>query len=215
MNDMTQRERWLKERISGIGASDASAVLGVSPYMTNIDLWEIKTGRRVQKDISDKDYVQYGIKAENALRDLFALDYPEYTVSFTPYKILRSSTCPFIFCTPDGELSSAENGAGGLEIKTTEILRAGQWEEWKNRVPQNYYVQVLHQLLAAEHWNYNILKAKIKWVDDYGNKTATIRHYPFVRVELEEDLNHLLQAEIAFWKCVEEDRKPGLLLPEI
>ena len=72
---------WLGNR-SGIGGSDASAVLGLNPYKSNTELWEEKTGKRVPEDISHKDYVQYGHDAEPLLRKLFALDYPEYKVEY-------------------------------------------------------------------------------------------------------------------------------------
>ena len=70
-------EEWLRERMNGIGASEAAAIIGMSPYMTNEMLWEIKTGRRKAEDISGKSYVDYGTRAEQYLRALFALDYPE------------------------------------------------------------------------------------------------------------------------------------------
>ena len=54
-----------------------------------------------------------------------------------------------------------------LEIKTTEILKSMQYENWKERVPNNYYVQVLHQFLATG-WSFAILKAQLK--TDYGGE---------------------------------------------
>lgn len=45
------REEWLEERKTGIGGSDASAIVGLNPYSDNIKLWEIKTKRAEQEDI--------------------------------------------------------------------------------------------------------------------------------------------------------------------
>ena len=39
-----QRESWLKERRSGIGGSDAAAILGVSPWRTALDVYSDKRG---------------------------------------------------------------------------------------------------------------------------------------------------------------------------
>ena len=58
------RKSWLASRLNGIGASEAAAIVGMSPYMSNIELWEIKTRRRAQEDISGKPYVKYGVEAE-------------------------------------------------------------------------------------------------------------------------------------------------------
>ena len=38
------REEWLQARRRGIGGSDAAAVLGLSPWKSNVRLWEEKTG---------------------------------------------------------------------------------------------------------------------------------------------------------------------------
>ena len=78
---LKDRKEWLENR-KRIGGSDASAIVGLNPYMSNVDLWEIKTGRREQEDISEKSYVKYGTEAEKHLRELFRLDYPEYEVGY-------------------------------------------------------------------------------------------------------------------------------------
>ena len=62
------RTEWLQERKKGIGGSDAAAILGLNPYMSNVDLWEIKTGRKEQEDISEKEIVTL-IKNFSAIKD--------------------------------------------------------------------------------------------------------------------------------------------------
>ena len=48
------RTDWLKARRKGIGGSDAASVLGISPWKSNVQLWEEKTGIAEPEDISDK-----------------------------------------------------------------------------------------------------------------------------------------------------------------
>ena len=141
------RAEWLEARKDGLGASDAAALLGLSPWKTNVQLWEEKCGLVIPEDIGDKPYVRYGNDAEPLLRSFFALDHPEYRVSFTPYKIIKHQDLPFITCTPDGELEETATGRlGGLEIKTTEILSSTGWTHWKGRIPTEYYAQVCQQM---------------------------------------------------------------------
>ena len=52
--DFSDEAAWLKGRMNGIGGSDASAIVGMNPYTSNIDLFEEKIGRRSPEDISDK-----------------------------------------------------------------------------------------------------------------------------------------------------------------
>ena len=61
--DNADHTDWLKARGYGIGGSDASAILGMNPYKSNIELFEEKTGRRLPEDISDRPYVKYGTQA--------------------------------------------------------------------------------------------------------------------------------------------------------
>ena len=75
MTVLQDRDRWFSKRSNYIGGSDAASIIGMNPYRNNVDLWEIKTGRVAQEDISDKPYVRYGTLAEEHLRALYALDY--------------------------------------------------------------------------------------------------------------------------------------------
>ena len=59
------REEWLKVRkCQGIGGSEAGAVLGVNKYQTNLDLWELKTGRKEAPDLSDNPAGLPGIQSK-------------------------------------------------------------------------------------------------------------------------------------------------------
>lgn len=204
---------WLKARTYGIGGSDASAIVGMNPYKTNIDLFEEKIGRKLPEDISDKPYVRFGTMAEPHIRALFALQYPEYHVSYHENRILRSKEYPFLQASLDGELEDENGRKGILEIKTTNILQSMQYEKWKDRIPDNYYTQVLHYLLVTGY-EFVVLRAYL--MSEWGNeKRTTIKDYTIERCEVEEDLKFLLLEEQKFWKYVESGRKPPLLLPEI
>ena len=63
-------EGWLQTRMKGIGGSDAASVIGVSPFKTNVQLFEEKTGQREPDDISDRPYVVYGTAAEPLIREM-------------------------------------------------------------------------------------------------------------------------------------------------
>lgn len=206
-------EAWRKGMMHGIGGSDASAVIGRNPYKTNIELFEEKTGRRAALDISDKPYVIYGKQAEEPIRRLFALDYPEYQVEHHENRILRSREYPFLQASLDGELTDAEGRKGILEIKTTNILQSMQREKWDGRIPDNYYIQVLHYLLVTGY-QFAVLRAHLNSVWDREVRTQ-VKHYFIERREVEADLAYLLEQEQRFWEYVEAGRKPPLVLPEI
>lgn len=209
------REEWLEARKEGLGASDASALLGISPWKNNVQLWEEKCGITVPEDIGDKPQVKYGNDAEPLLREFFALDHPEYGLSFTPFKIIRHEQHPFITCTPDGELLEAgTNRRGGLEIKTTEILSSAGWARWKGRIPDEYYAQVCQQMLATG-WEFVVLLVQIKYTTAEGDQRKEVRYYKIERADCMEDIALVEREAVLFWPCVLERRRPNLKLPPI
>lgn len=208
------RTEWLKSRRLWIGGSDASAIVGMNPWKTNIEVWQEKTGRTAAEDISHKPFVQYGIQAEEYLINLFKLDYPQYQITTRPYHYIKHPDYDFIGGTLDGELMEIETGRKGvLEIKTTNILQSMQREKWIEKIPDNYYIQVIHYLLVTG-WDFAILKAQLK--TEYGNEVRlNTRHYTIERSDVEDDIQYLLEKELRFWKYVTEDKKPPLTLPAI
>lgn len=205
-------EEWLENR-HGIGGSDASAVLALNPYKTNVELWEEKCGLRIPEDISDKDYVKYGHDAEPLLRDLFALDYSEYKVEYFGDNMIRNEKYPWAHASLDGELIDQNGRKGILEIKTTNILQSMQWEKWNDQIPDNYYIQVLHYLLVTEY-EFVELKAQLKSVWQ-GEIRLQTKHRHIERTDVEEDIGLLKKEEEKFWQMVQKKQKPNLILPEI
>ncbi len=214
------RTEWLKFRNAGIGASEAASVLGLSPWKSNVDLWREKTGRKEPDDISNKDCVVYGHAAEQYIRELFALDYPQYEVSYGgAFDMVFNPDHPFIFATLDGRLREKETGRRGiLEIKTTNIVRSMQKEKWWGPdgpcIPDQYYSQVCHQLLATG-WDFAVLHAQLKY--QYGDEIRSERRSYFIeRGEVIDDIKYLEEKEVEFWThYVLKDREPPLILPQI
>ena len=214
MKILSNREEWLQHRMNYIGGSDASAIMGMNPYCDNGRLWEIKTGQAVQADISDKPYVKYGTEAEPHLRALFALDHPQYQVEYVDNNMFLNDKYPFAHASLDGWLIEKVTGRKGiLEIKTTNILQSMQKEKWKNRIPDNYYIQILHYLMVTE-FDFVVLKAQLKseFKDEVYLQT---KHYTIERSEVEEDIKFLESSEREFWQRVKERKRPGLMLPPI
>ena len=217
MQTFASREEWLAARTSYIGGSDISAVVGLNPWMSNIELWEIKTGRKKQKDISETPIVKYGTQAEKYLRALFALDYPQYEVLYEENNMWRNDKYPDFHYSGDGWLVEKETGRKGIwECKTGMVNSYKQFlEKWGDdkdpHIPQNYFCQILLGLLVTE-FDFVHLTAQIKFGFTEEKKTIE-RHIE--RSEVEDDLKYIAEKGIEFAKMIKEDRRPSLLLPEI
>lgn len=210
---LPDRSAWLDARKNHIGGSDAAACVGMNPYKDNVRLWEEKMGMVLPEDISDKEYVRYGTEAEKYLRGLFALDFPEYQVLYDENNMFLNPDFPWMHASLDGELVDQWGRHGILEIKTTNILQSMQREKWNDRIPDNYYCQILHYLAVTE-CDFAVLKARLKseW---NGELIIREKHYFIERSEVEEDIKMLVEAERRFWECIKSGRRPDLIFPVI
>lgn len=203
---------WLRFRKSGIGGSDASAILGCNPYKSAMELWEEKTGRKEPKKVSSAGAVQYGKDAEAPLVNLFKLDFPQYRVT-TRKDIVYREGC--MFASLDGVITDSKNRNGVLEVKTAEIFASMHKERWNGQIPQNYYIQILHYL-AVTGWDFAILKAQLKSKDRDGETYLQTKHYTVERESVKSDIEYLVTKEREFWRCVETDTRPSsILLPQL
>lgn len=210
------REEWLEMRQKvGIGGSDAGTVLGLNPWCSNLQLWRYKTGQEQPEDISDKPAVIFGKRAEEHIRELFRLDYPQYDIKYNEFWMYVNDELPWQFATLDGEIwetlsDETEIMIGILEIKTTTIQNRSQWDEWENGIPQRYYAQVLHQL-SATGCEFAILRAYIRWYRD-GELRVTVRDYRIERKDVLDDIAYLCEQEQRFIECVNTGKPPSAII---
>lgn len=202
---LDSRETWLEERKKRIGSSDAAAVLGKSPHTTNTELWEIKTGQKKQKDISDEPFVRYGTEAEHYIRGLFRLNHPEYQVDYEPNNLYVNDNRPFAHASLDGWLTDANGKKGVWECKTVNVARSGQIQEWKDGVPEHYYIQCLHHMMVTE-FEFCVLTAGFRFRD------GSMRIQDYLIDRNEADIDFLAEAEREFFERVIEGRRPNLIL---
>lgn len=212
---------WLAFRKTGIGASEAAAVLGYSNTTSNVDLWEQKVGLQEPKNLDDLERVQYGIKAEKYLAGLFALQYADrYKMKIDKTVVYRKDG--FQFASLDGELTDIKSKELGVyEGKTVVIDSRQAWEHWIDQIPQNYYIQNLHQMLVTGR-KFVILNAEFRWTErDEGTdedaqvKTEGKRYLILQSPEVLADMRLLDEAEHEFWGYVKRKERPARLLPQI
>ena len=208
------REAWLQGRTRGIGASSAASAIGQSRWRSNVKLWRLITGKEKGGELIGNTSVEFGNRAEPVMRELFKLKHPEYTVEYHQYDILHQDTNEFVRATLDAELTTDSpkrygQNKGILEIKTASLKTKQQWEEWNGRMPQHYYIQCLHQLLATG-WDYVILFALLMGLSG----DWTLREFEIYRDDVEDELTLLLEKEKIFWDYVERNEEPPEILPD-
>lgn len=127
------REEWLIDRRTSIGASDTPIVMGQSPYKaaTQLKLYTDKLGP-FEEDKERPEFMEWGHKLEpliaQKLADVTGFD----VVDPGDFAIFRNEATPFMHATPDRRLldpSGEHDGEGVGELKAPGSHFTKQWTE--------------------------------------------------------------------------------------
>lgn len=177
---------WLAMRQRYIGASDVPVILGLSPWMTPYQLWEVKLGLRT---VETNAAMQRGKDMEEEARQVFIA---RTGIEVEP-KVVFHPTIPYLMASLDG-LSTT--GYTMVEIKCVNIK--DHISASKGVVPEKYYPQLQHQLEVTglddmNYFSYN----------SYSQYCILVkRDQPFI--------DKMLEAEKDFWRRVQEFDPPAL-----
>lgn len=188
------REEWLAYRRQGIGGSDASAVLGISPFRTGCDLYYDKLGVVTADDAENWVAKEVGTLLEDLVARIF-----EKKTGLKVYRracMFQHPHYPWMLADLDFLVELPDGSTAILECKTTNYNARGNW--WLNGtevVPMYYDAQGRHYMAVT---NIN----RVYFCCLYGNneEEAIIRHidrdmtYEEELIFLEDDFwhNHVL-----------------------
>lgn len=180
------RAAWLEQRRTGIGGSDAAAVIGISKWRTPLSVWLDKTGQAGSAE--ETEPMRWGTLLEPVIRQEYAQRTGREIVM---PGFLRHPQHEFMVATPDGV--SRDNRL--IEIKTARSAD-GWGEPGSDQVPEDYLIQVQHYMAVTALPVADI--AVLIGGSDFRIYTVA------ADAELHE---MLISAEEAFWRTV-LDRTP-------
>jgi putative phage-type endonuclease len=138
---------WLEARYSCIGASEAAAALGLSPWQTTRELYHRK--RRELPDEPDNAAMRLGRALEPVVVDQYH-HATGATIEAHPCQLFKSKRWPWMGATPDAlVVDQANPELFPLEAKTTSWRRAEEWgPEGSDEIPVDYLCQAQQQMLV-------------------------------------------------------------------
>ncbi|MFE7609224.1 YqaJ viral recombinase family nuclease [Streptomyces celluloflavus] len=126
-----------------VTATEAPAVVGLSPFLSPFSLWHHKAGT-VARQVEPNAAMRWGNRLEPVIADAFAEAHPEFSVETTG--TWANGDRPWQRATPDRLLAPADGGPVRLlEIKTSRF-GDGFGPAGSDEVPVYYRCQVLWQL---------------------------------------------------------------------
>lgn len=196
LNQVQGSPEWLVERKKRIGGSEIAAILGISPWMTPFQLWEIKTGLKEQEDISNKPHVVRGILAEPIARDKFSKKYGKLFV-------------PTVWPVIEGCLGASDDGYCAETNEIIEIKAMGEQahENVKSGdIPEYYYCQMLWTMGVSGATRCHFISVRPE--SNYELATIVV---DFDKRSFEA----IKEKALAFWKLVETKTPPELLEKDV
>lgn len=183
------RSEWLKLRASGIGGSDAGAIMGLNKYATPLSVYFAKKDLAVQEG---SKAAEWGNILEDPIRqkarEELGIQIETVPGMFTnkEHDFMNANFDGLVFVEGEKEIAgSVVSGLGGHEIKTSRTGDGFTTDE----IPDSYYVQIQHYM-AVTGLTFFVLTVFI--FDQY-----TGRHYVIPRNE--EFIERLIEAESTFW----------------
>lgn len=201
------RVEWLQKRIDGIGGSDASTLIGKNPYKSNLNLWKEKKGL-IAVNFMGNAATEYGTSAEPILIDLYVLKHDDCNIQHQDNCILQSKEVDWMLYSPDGLIYKEDGRKGILEIKTTVIQNMNMYDNWKEQVPMNYYIQVLHGLIVTG-FDFVCFFAELRFAWDRNTELVEIE---FSREDVLEDIEWLKEQEVKEYQYYLDNKEPNLII---
>lgn len=178
---------WLEMRRRHIGASDAAAIMGTSPWTSAYQLWQEKLGLTPPKETNYA--MQRGIELEPIARAA----YNKLTGNMASPKVVFNDERSYMMASLDG---LSMDGQTIVEIKCPG--KKDHDTAAQGLVPEKYKAQLQHQLacIGLDHLHY------FSYSEDSCHLVEVVRD--------EEYIQSLLLAEDKFWQCIQSLSAPEL-----
>ena len=191
------REEWLELRKSGIGGSDAAAIVGLNDYASPWSVWADKDGMIPEKP--DSEAMRIGRDLEDYVAKRFT-EASGYKVQKSNF-MYKNEKYPWALANIDRKLVTA--GKAGLECKTTSAWNIKHYKG--GSFPDRFYCQCVHYMAVLEmtRWYLAVL---VLGEGLHIFQMTTIKHdvtpewcEGSVYVDRQE-IDALMDAEKAFWE---------------
>jgi putative phage-type endonuclease len=197
--EIVSHQEWLGMRSHDITSTEVSALFGLSPYLTEFELWHRKKNREIVS-IEANERMRWGNRLESAIAEGAAEDHG--------WKVRKASN---YLRLPDLRIGSSfdywvesndQEGTGILEIKNVDGSQFAQhWvedAEGNIEAPAHIELQVQHQLLVSGH-DWAVIAALVG-----GNNIKVM-----LRRRDNEVVNQILAKIKAFWDSVDTGHAPA------
>ncbi len=188
-------QEWLEMRAKDLTSTEVSALFGISPYITNFELWHRKKNQQIA-DFIQSDRMKWGTRLQDTIAKGIAED--------EGWKIRRMDEYmrdPELRLGASFDFSIEGDELGLLEIKNVDslIYKEG-WEkddEGNLEAPPHIEMQLQQQMLVADR-KFGYIGALV------GGNTVSL-----IKRERDEEICQAIKDKVAaFWKSIDDNEEP-------
>jgi putative phage-type endonuclease len=191
-------EQWLKDRSKDITSTEISALYGLSPYLSEFELYHNKKDNVIVR-IQPNERMRWGTRLESAIAYGAAED---QGWDISKLNVYMRDTEARIGSSFDFKINSTANGAGIMEIKNVDRLQyMKSWVddgEGNIEAPEHIELQIQHQM-EVSGYEWTALVALVG-----GNEQKII-----LRNRDREIGKDIRQRVAAFWEQVKNNTAPS------
>ena len=194
---ITDHDQWMALRSKDITASVAGALLGVHPYITARELYEVKSGNYAS-DPEETPALRRGRLLEDDAVQIIREDHPEWVIDTHPVGWYYRDPDARVGATPDLFVNDQDGRFGIIQIKTVDpfAFRNG-WRSDDGTIEPPIWIvaqAVIEAMLTGAEW-----AAVAAVVVNSGLELHT------VEVPIHAGLYNRIKQEVAeFWRRVEQ-----------
>lgn len=151
-------KKWEIDRRTGIGGSDAAAILGLSPWKSAMQVWMEKRGLAEDKPDPGRDFLlELGTQLEPVISSLYERETGKHLQLPFPVMV-RHPEHSFLFGSPDRVIEGEEKG---VELKSESQFADKFGEPGTDQIPYHYLIQCAHYMAVTgfAKWDVALLHA--------------------------------------------------------
>lgn len=195
--DYGSRDAWIAGRNSGVGASESSALFGLSPWESLYSLWARKTGRLPPEEIAG-EWIEWGTLLEEPIAKRYEAKTGRKVWQGGPYCVAQHPEIECMRATPDRFVLEAPDRPddGILQIKNTNAFMG---HDWNDGVPMHVQVQVQHEMACTGR--------------AWASVAVLIGGAEFRYFDVERNPDFIAELErqcVDFWGYVQRDEAPAI-----
>lgn len=195
---------WHRLRGKDVTASVIGALFGAHPYMTELELWGLKTGR-LQRDDGETEATRRGRLLEPVAVQILREDHPGWKISHNAAEnVYYRDPDARIGATPDVLVEHPERGPGIIQIKSVEAgAFRRNWHDEDGEVEAPLWIALQATTEA------NLTKAR--WAAVAPMVIGFGIEMPLIDIPLIDGVWPAINDKVAaFWRMVEEGREPEI-----